>query len=82
MNKNQTELLEVAKKAAHTAELAADNIRKYNALHGDSSASVAGPKHLVMKVADAADAELKTAIDASAKAAINNLQRYLDLKGE
>ncbi|MGI2225415.1 hypothetical protein [Shewanella frigidimarina] len=81
MSKKKVETLEVAKKAAITADLAADNIRKYNALHGDS-ASASFTKPLVMKVADAADAELKAAIDASAKAAINNLQRYLDLKGE
>ncbi|EKO3807216.1 hypothetical protein NTE05_004472 [Vibrio harveyi] len=81
MSKTKDELLEVAKNAALAADLAAENIRKYNAVHGDSS-SVSVTKPLVMKVADAADTELKAAIDASAKAAINNLQRYLDLKGE
>lgn len=81
MSKTKMELLEVGKRATMTAELAAENIRKYNALHGDST-SVSVTKPLVMKVADAADAELKAAIDASAKAAINNLQRYLDLKEE
>ncbi len=69
---------EVGRQAALTAELAADNIKKYVTMHGEDSANVVKPVNLVMKIADDAVAETQAAIDAVTKAAINNLQRYLD----
>lgn len=78
MSKND-ELVTVGQHAALTAELAAENIRRYLTLHGEGGvAVVVKPVNLVMKIADDAESDTKAAIDAVAKAAINNLQRYLD----
>lgn len=71
----KAELIAVAQKAALSSELAAANIKRYAEVHSGGHEAI-----YVMKVADAADADLTAAIDAAAKAAINNLQRYLDLK--
>jgi hypothetical protein len=76
MSDKKQELLELSKRAALSSELAVENIKKYELLHQGDLTSAAG---FNMKALDASDAELKAVVDISAKAAINNLQRYLDL---
>lgn len=78
----QEEIKSIGKTAALTSEIAAANIKKYLELHQGTEAGVVQVVRLVMKLADDANEELSKAIDSSAQAAINNLQRYLTSKGE
>ena len=79
---NQEEITILGKTAALTSEIAAANIKKYLELHQGTDAGVVNQVvRLVMKLADDANEELSKAIDSSAQAAINNLQRYLTSKG-
>lgn len=60
--------------AAHTSELAAENIRRYLAMHSTDSAS------WKMRILDEATAEMKAIVDKSAQLAATQLQRYLDAR--
>lgn len=80
MDKEQLrELQEVSKRATLASDLAKTNIEKYLELHHDENL-IEVNKPLVMKIAEDADAELKNVVDTTVKAAISNLQRYLELK--
>ncbi|MEB3229395.1 MAG: hypothetical protein VKJ64_00185 [Leptolyngbyaceae bacterium] len=75
---NQQEQNVLGEIAALSIEVAGRNIRTYldsnRAIDGDNS--VINVVKQVMKIADEANAELKSSVDASVQAAINNLERY------
>jgi carbon monoxide dehydrogenase subunit G len=74
--KNQ-EIDSLGKTAIVSAEIAAESIRKYLELHTSSGRLNVNVR---MALADLADKDISDAIDANAKAAINNLERYLKSK--
>jgi hypothetical protein len=71
-NASDSDLRGAALAAAHTSELAADNIRRYLAMH---STDVAAWK---MRILDQAIAETKAIVDKSAHLAVTQLQLYLE----
>ncbi|THH34533.1 hypothetical protein [Neolewinella litorea] len=77
-NERMEELRVLSEKAALSSALAKESIERYTILHGNIANAVTKP--LVMKIAEEADEQIKTAVDATVKAAISNLQMYLDLK--
>lgn len=77
MGTNKKEIDSLGKSAIISAEIAADSIRKYQELHTSSGRLNVNVR---MALADLADKEVSNAIDATAKAAINNLERYLKAK--
>jgi hypothetical protein len=74
MPQNRKEKVKAGELAALSAEIAAENIKKYIALHRPSSTQQ------VMKLADEMDVSISDQAEAAAAAAIQNLQKYLDMK--
>lgn len=77
MSSKKQEIESLGKSAVIAAEIAADSIRKYQELHTSKGRLNVNVR---MALADLADKEVSNAIDANAKAAINNLERYLKAK--
>ena len=76
---NQQEKNVLGEIAALSAEVAGRNIRTYldsNRAIDDNNKSVRNVVRQVMKIADEANAELRSSVDASVQAAMNNLERY------
>ncbi len=74
---NQQEKIALGEIAALSFEIAGRNIRTYlDANRPSGDGSVINVVKQVMKVVDEANAELRSVVDASTQAAINNLERY------
>lgn len=81
METKDTEILELSMFAAKAADLAKESIEKYIEMHQEKGRQVGeGGAPLRMRLADNSEESLNSAVDASVKAAIENLQRYLDAK--
>ena len=69
-----------AQLAAHAAEMAAENIRRYLKAHSDTAMGPSKPVNRVMKIADALDADMKAVANSAAELAAKSLKIFTEGK--